>query len=122
MKKEAGQEDAMAVELQHWDHWDVVSEIAHTPNARRLETLADLVTPKAEPAVTSALLWRLGDSIVQDDPDVEDAVCSALVRLSVMDQLGNQRFGFRPRHELPDDVVAQLRDNDAVIPLRYFMP
>jgi hypothetical protein len=112
----------MAIDLDDLErHWDVVEELARTTNARRIETLADLVTPAADPAITHALLWRLGDCIVQDDPDVEDAVCSALVRLRVMRRLGNQRFQFRPRHELPSDVVAMLRD-DIVIPLRYFMP
>ena len=66
------------------------------------------------------MLGRLGDVAVQEDRDVEDAVCGALVSLSVMRVVGNLRFAFVARHQLPDGVAEMIRALDPTIPLRYF--
>ena len=63
---------------------------------------------------------RLGDCRVQDDPDIEDAVCRALVDLDVMWCSGNLSFSFRPRKALPDDVAETIRELVGTFPWRYF--
>ena len=98
-----------------------IQELERTTHPVRLEALADQLGANHDPSAIGALLWRLGGSIVQDDPDVEDAVCGALVSLAVMRPVGNQRFVFRARHELTEDTVSRLRelggvDPDAVLP------
>jgi hypothetical protein len=67
------------------------------------------------------LLWRLGDSVVQDDRDVEDAVCGALSALGVMRSAGSRTFSLRPQNELNDEVLAVLREFAVVLPHRYFV-
>ncbi len=99
---------------------EALDELARTTSARRVEELADVAPRYGAPAIP-VLLWRLGDALVQDDPDTEDAICSALCALGVMDRSGNQRFVFRPRHELPAEVVGLLRNLDTAIPLRYYV-
>lgn len=99
---------------------ELLDELAHTTSARRLEELADL-SPRCGSIAVPFLLSRLGDAVVQEHPDTEDAVCSALVQLDVMHRTGNQRFGFRARHELEPAVVALLHDLDVAIPLRYYV-
>ncbi len=99
---------------------ELLDELVHTTSARRLEVLADL-SPSCGPIAVASLLARLGDAVVQDNPDTEDAVCDALVELSVMQRAGNQRFRFRARQELRPEVVALLHDLDVAIPLRYYV-
>jgi hypothetical protein len=100
-------------------HPDEVEELFRTTDPRRIEFLADFLGGAIDRTAIRPLLWRLGDSIVQDDPDVEDAVCGALVALCVMFTSGNQCFALRARHELQPDVVEVLRELSEVIPVRY---
>jgi hypothetical protein len=98
---------------------EALEELEHTNDPARIEALADGLDDSGGVRATRALVWRLGDSHVQDDPDVEDAVCGALVSLGVMRSSGNQRFAFLPRHELPDGVAELLHQLETVIPMRY---
>jgi hypothetical protein len=102
-------------------HWDLLQEFERTNDPRRIEALADRIGASGAPGAVRALLWRLGDWPVQEDPDVEDAVCGALVRLGVMRSRGNQTFAFLPRHELPPDVVDLVRQLGNAIPMRYLV-
>jgi hypothetical protein len=99
----------------------LLEELARTSDARRLEAIADALSDTTDQRAIRPLLWRLGDSIVQDDPDVEDAVCGALNALGVMRSAGSRTFSLRPRDELNDEVVHVLREFAAVLPHRYFV-
>jgi hypothetical protein len=102
-------------------HSDEIEELLRTTDPRRIEVLADVIGAANDRSAIRPLLWRLGDSMVQDDPDIEDAVCGALVALSVMTTSGNQCFALRPAHELPPDVVSVLRELAVAIPARYLL-
>ena len=58
---------------------------------------------------------------MQEDPDVEDAVCRALVALDVMCTSGNLSFAFRPRYLLDSEVVEIVRELGPAVPMRYFL-
>jgi hypothetical protein len=58
---------------------------------------------------------------VQRNEDVEDAVCSALVALGVMERSRFGRYLLLPRLELEPDVVELITTLGSSIPLRYFL-
>ena len=72
-------------------------------------------------AAVDALLYRLGDEPVQEEPDVEDAVCRALVRLGVMQQKGNLSFTLFPDAFLSHAIRKLVRKHAMSIPRRYRM-
>ena len=88
--------------------------------SREIELIADHLGSAGDPRAIRPLLARLGDCQVQEDRDVEDAVCRALMSLGVMCSSGNLRFSLRPRHVLPNEVVDSIRELAASIPWRYF--
>ena len=94
--------------------------LAQTTNPRMIEAVADELGTVRDRRAIRPLLMRLGDSRVQDDPDIEDAVCRALLALGVMRCAGNLSFSLRPRYELDDDVAEMIRDLVGVFPWRYF--
>jgi hypothetical protein len=98
----------------------LIEEFERTCDATRAEVLADELGDLGDPCAIRPLLARLGESLVQEDRDVEDSVCGALVSLSVMRVLGNLRFAFVDRSRLPDGVADMIRGLDSTIPLRYF--
>ena len=53
--------------------WNLLQEFERTNDPRRIEALADRIGASGAPGAVRALLWRLGDWPVQEDPDVEDA-------------------------------------------------
>lgn len=75
-------------------HRELVQALLDTQDAAVLEALADEVARLRTPEAAPALLQRLVGARVHDDPDVEDAVCSALVELGHMERLGNLSFRF----------------------------
>jgi hypothetical protein len=99
---------------------DLITRFDHATQPREIELLADLLADARDPRAIRALLERLSDSRVQEDRDVEDAVCQALTALGVMYSSGNLSFSLRPKNALPDDVVRSIRDLSGVIPWRYF--
>lgn len=71
----------------------LATEIRYTRDRSELEALADRAQSHDNDAKL-ALLERLPDALVQDDPDTESAVCDALVRLGAMTQIGNLNYEF----------------------------
>ena len=86
-----------------------------------IELIADQLGATGNRCAIRPLLTRLGDSRVQDDADVEDAVCRALVALGVMSSSGNRSFAFRPRHLLAPDAADAVRALGPAIPMRYLL-
>jgi hypothetical protein len=80
---------------------DLVEAFLHTRDPRQIERGADRLGASGHSRAIPALLARLGDASIVDDADVEDAVCSALVALSVMEREGNLAFALRPIETLP---------------------
>jgi hypothetical protein len=68
------------------DH--MIEAFLRTSEPRQIEWGADRLGMSRCHRAIPALLARLGDASVRDDGDVEDAVCSALVALSVMERQG----------------------------------
>jgi hypothetical protein len=87
---------------------------------REIELLADHLGDLGDPRAIRPLIMRLGDCQVQEDPDVEDAVCRALIALGVMRSSGNLSFSLRPRNTLTDDVAETIRQLAGMIPWRYY--
>ena len=99
---------------------ELIVRLISSTNPLEIEVIADELGAARDHRAVRPLLMRLGDCKVQEDADVEDAVCSALMALDVMCSSGNRSFHLRPRRELPDDVVATVRELASVIPWRYF--
>ena len=99
---------------------DLIERFDHATHPREIELLADLLGEARDPCAVRPLLERLSDCQVQEDRDVEDAVCQALTALGVMYSSGNLSFSLRAKNALPDDVVKTIRDLAGVIPWRYF--
>jgi len=99
---------------------ELIALLVQTSNPRTIEVIADQLGATHDHRAIRPLLMRLGDDRVQEDRDVEDAVCRALVALGVMCCLGNLSFTLRPRRELADDVVATIRELVGTIPWRYY--
>ncbi len=95
-----------------------IDELRSTNDSQRLEDLADMLGAVGDVRAIPALLYRLGDSIVQDDPDVENAVGDALVYLGVMRRLGNLNFRFV--RDLAPPAAQWIEENIQTIPRKYF--
>jgi hypothetical protein len=98
----------------------LITVFTHATVAREIELIADHLGEAGDPRAIRPLLSRLGDCQVQEDSDVEDAVCRALVSLGVMRCSGNLSFSLRPRNDVSDDVAETIRELAALIPWRYF--
>lgn len=97
----------------------ILYEFADCRDLRRLEELADRIGVIGDQRAIEPLLQRLGDDHVQEDPDVEDAVCDALVKLGTMRKIGNLNYRFLPNTQLPNgvsEILVQLRQ---LIPRKY---
>ena len=99
---------------------ELIALLSQATHPREIELIADHLAEARDRRAIRPLLMRLGDCHVQEDPDIEDAVCGALVALDVMWSSGNLSFGLRPRRVLSDDVVETIRECAGVIPWRYF--
>ena len=98
----------------------LIAEFRECQDFERLEKLADRIGNAGDKEVIEPLLYRLGDDHVQDDPDVEDAVCRALVKLGVMRTMGNLNFKFLEKSLLPGGVFELLEEYISLIPRKYF--
>ena len=99
---------------------EVIARLDGATNLREIEMIADQLRVFGDHRAITPLLCCLGDERVQDDPEVEDAVCRGLMALGVMCNSGNGRFSLRPRALLADDVIEAIGDSAGVIPWRYF--
>jgi hypothetical protein len=99
---------------------ELIAVLGETTDPQVIELVADELNAARDRRAIRPLLMHLGDRRVQDDPDVEDAVCHALISLGVMCSTGNVSFSLRPRRALADDVVETIRELAPVIPWRYF--
>lgn len=99
---------------------NLIAEFRECQDFQRLEKLADRIGNAGSKEAIKALLYRLGDDHVQDDPDVEDAVCTALVKLGVMRTMGNLNFRLLEKSLLPNDVLGLLEEYMPLIPRKYF--
>jgi hypothetical protein len=100
---------------------ELIALLGRTTEPREIETIAYQLSVAGDRRAVRPLLMRLGDCHVQEDADVEDAVCRALVALDVMCSAGNLSFAFRKPHLLAPDVVETVRDLGPAIPMRYFL-
>jgi len=114
----------MRTEVNGWRTGPAVEELMlfliQATDARLIEVLADQLGAAGDRRAIRPLLMRLGDCHVQEDPDVEDAVCGALVALDVMCRSGNLSFSLLSPEVLADDVVETIGELCAAIPRRYF--
>ena len=99
---------------------ELIVLLEQTTEPRSIAAIADQLGAARDRRAIRPLLMRLGDCDVQEDRDVEDAVCRALVALEVMRCSGNLSFSLRPRPDLADDVVETIREVAETIPWRYF--
>jgi hypothetical protein len=99
---------------------DLLQQFRATSDLETLEQLADRLGESGDRRAVTTLLYRLGDLPVQEDRDVEDAVCDALVRFGVMRKLGNLTFEFNPPETLPEEVRQWLDSHRLIVPRKYF--
>jgi hypothetical protein len=100
---------------------ELVVRLARATRAREIEAIADQLGAAGDRTAIRPLLACLGDCHVQEDADVEDAVCGALVALDVMRSFGNCSFVVRPRHLLAPDVVEMITELGPAVPMRYLI-
>ncbi|MBV9850097.1 MAG: hypothetical protein JO250_10530 [Armatimonadetes bacterium] len=99
----------------------MIDEFLNTKDATRIEQLADALGNEFDARSVDPLLLRLGDLPVQEDPDLECAVCDALVRFGVMQKLGNLNYRFLPAENLPPVArVAVYNNYVRLLPRKYF--
>lgn len=101
---------------------DLVGAFLRARDPRQIEWGADRLGASGDPRVICPLLGRLGDATTLDDPDVEDAVCGALVALGVMEQRGNLDFALCPADVLPAAAREALAASPVGVPGRYRRP
>jgi phosphoglycerate kinase len=97
----------------------LITNFRETADIAEIERLADDLGETGDPAAIDVLLYRLGDEKVQSDPDAEDAVCSALMRLRVMEKRGNLNYRFLPDSELSATAKMALDRYARLIPSKY---
>jgi hypothetical protein len=93
-----------------------------------VERYADEVTARITAAswdvdastdAVSTLLGCLTSEAVRTDSDAEDAVCTALVHLGVMVQLGNRIFTLVPDDDLAPPFARAVQQHRSWLPTRY---
>lgn len=91
-----------------------------TRNPEEIETLADDLGTMGDCRAVGPLASRLAESRVYDDPDLEEAVCSSLVRLGAMDRRGNLNYTFVDPSRLDPQSGDAIRRLSSGIPRRFF--
>lgn len=100
----------------------LIRAFAITSDRLQIEQRADLLRLLCDQRAVPALLARLCESRVNDDADVEDAVCGALVALGVMQGFGNRRFRVRRLDSLSASARQAVEQHLAFVPRRYWAP
>ncbi len=105
---------------KHLSRHILQSLFSDTNDLKFIEVAVDRLSKfEKTPGIISSILYRIGDDRVQEDPDVEDAVCEALVKLGIMKRTGiNQMYKIVAQQD-PDiqNVLDHLKRR---IPLKYF--
>lgn len=99
----------------------LIEKFRNTNNLTELENIADQLGTIGNERAIESLLYRLGDNQVQEDPDVEDAVCDALVKLGIMTRIGNLNFRFINSSLMKKDFLAIIEKYKRSIPNKYFV-
>jgi hypothetical protein len=99
---------------------EILNEFRVCQDFQRLEVLADLIGQEGDARAIPALFARLGDDRVKEYPDVEDAVCGALVKLGVMRKLGNLNFKLTDLATMDVEINRSLEKFRQWIPTKYF--
>lgn len=98
----------------------LIARLDASSNPSEIELIADQLRVAGDHRAIRPLLAHLGDGPVQDDPNVEDAVCRALMALGVMCSSGRFTFSLRPRRVLDAEALEAIRETVGSIPWRYF--
>jgi hypothetical protein len=85
-----------------------------------IEAVADYLAASGDSRAIGPLASRLADSRVNDDPDLENAVCLSLVSLGAMRQHGNLNYAFVDPDRLDPIAGDALRRLISILPRRYF--
>lgn len=105
----------------HDDPMEVsIVRLLTTTNPDEIEALADGLGATGDTRAVGPLVSLLAAGRVNDDPDLEDAVCSALVRLGAMRRHGNLNYSFVDPSRLTVEGGAALRRLRPLLPGRYF--
>jgi len=98
----------------------LITKFKSATDFQLLEELADKIGDSGDERAIEVLIYRLGDERVQADADVEDAVCSALVKLGVMNKLGNLLYSFSEESFQSKTVSELIKRYKQWIPKKYF--
>jgi hypothetical protein len=110
---------------------NLLEQLRVTRDASEVERLADELAAQvrrdglpdaARIEMINVLVGRLTTEVIREDPDAEDAVCSALEQIGVMTRLDNRVFVFRPESELGINELSTVRQYLGWLPGRYAGP
>jgi hypothetical protein len=101
--------------------FSLIEEFRRTTDLQKMEIIADELGRAGDRQAIDILLYRVGDMQVQEDGDVQDAVCGALVKLGVMRQIGNLSFVIESDEKLSAEAKAMINKHKMVIPRKYLL-
>jgi hypothetical protein len=97
-----------------------IVRLMSSTSPEEIEAVADYLGASADSRAIGPLASRLADNRVNDDPDLEDAVCSSLVSLGAMRQHGNLNYAFVEPDRLDPIARDALQRLSSILPRRYF--
>jgi hypothetical protein len=97
-----------------------IVRLLSSTSPEEIEAVSDYLGASADSRAIGPLASRLADSRVNDDPDLENAVCSSLVSLGAMRQQGNLNYAFVDFDRLDPLARDALRRLNSIMPRRYF--
>jgi hypothetical protein len=105
-----------------------IARLGRTRDTSEVERIADELGERAKTGrwsgaarieLINALVRCLTADSIREDPDAEDAVCSALEQIGVMSRLDNLVFVFVPESELGADELRTVRRYRGWLPSKY---
>lgn len=100
---------------------ELIARFERATRPCEIAEVADQLGDAGEHCAVRPLLARLGEPVVQTQPDLADVLCTALVALDVMCSCGECNFAIRPRHLLAPDVVDVITELGPAVPMRYLI-